>query len=242
MGLIATLRKTMRNYLPVAFLEWRQRRVNARKVHMTMQEVFTTIYNVNEWGSRESRSGGGSTINATEAARQGVERIVRELNAKIVHDIPCGDFNWMQHVDLGDSRYIGSDIVPQLIEQNRVKHFSATREFRVLNLCVDPLPRADLVLVRDCLIHLSFSDIRAAVRNLRASESTYLLASTYIHHPRNYDTPTGGARRLNLCLEPFNFPTPLELIRETTDGDEADPGSDKSLGLWRIAELPSFAD
>ena len=37
---------------------------------------------------------------------------MRELALTLVLDVPCGDFAWMRHVDLGDAAYVGADIVP----------------------------------------------------------------------------------------------------------------------------------
>jgi hypothetical protein len=44
---------------------------------------------------------------------------------------------------------------------------------------------------------------------------------------------------LNLQLPPFNFPAPLRLIEEncTEDGGKY---ADKSLGLWRLSDLPDL--
>jgi hypothetical protein len=51
----------------------------------------------------------------------------------------------------------------------------------VLDLVRDPLPRADAVLCRDCLIHLSLEEGRRAPENIRRSGAAYLLGN---HVPR----------------------------------------------------------
>jgi hypothetical protein len=45
----------------------------------------------------------------------------------------------------------------------------------------------------------------------------------------------GDWRPLNLCAPPFNFPPPLRIIHEPYRAF-----TDKSLGLWRVADLPAF--
>jgi hypothetical protein len=101
----------------------------------------------------------------------------------------------------------------------------------------DSLPAVDMVFCRDLLVHLSYADAFAALRNLRASGSTYLFTTTFTRRSRNFDIPTTGEwRPLNLQLAPFGFSEPLTLINEKcTEGDGS--WSDKGLGLWRISDL-----
>ena len=52
-----------------------------------------------------------------------------------VLDIPCGDFNWMQKVDLSNIEYIGADIVEELIKKNiEIYEGKNNLRFKVLNL------------------------------------------------------------------------------------------------------------
>ena len=56
--------------------------------------------------------------------------------------------------------------------------------------------------------------------------------------PANIDIVTGDWRPLNLERPPFGFPPAHELINEQcSEGNGA--FRDKSLGLWRIADLPT---
>jgi hypothetical protein len=95
----------------------------------------------------------------------------------------------------------------------------------------------DLVLCRDCLVHLSNAHIRDAIENLRASGSTWLLTTTFRAHDQNGDLDDGDWRPLNLERPPFGFPPPVAVVNEgCSEHDGA--FADKSLGLWRIADLP----
>jgi hypothetical protein len=150
-------------------------------------------------------------------------------------DIPCGDFVWMQHVDIGAATYIGADIIRELILSLEKLNRTNTRRFMVLDIVDDDLPQANLIMCRDCLVHLSYRLIRKAVRNIRRSQSTYLLTTTFTEHS-NSDIVTGNWRPLNLCRPPFNFPAPIQLINE----GHPPPYGDKSLGLWQISGLPEL--
>jgi 2-polyprenyl-3-methyl-5-hydroxy-6-metoxy-1,4-benzoquinol methylase len=61
--------------------------------------------------------------------------------------------------------YTGIDIVPSLIEVNRerVARGELSGRFLVADITRDVLPRADVILCRDCLVHLSFLNIARAV-------------------------------------------------------------------------------
>jgi hypothetical protein len=150
-------------------------------------------------------------------------------------DLPCGDFNWMRHVDLSTTQYIGGDIVAPIIAQNNSHYAQPGRRFERIDMLRDPLPRADLILCRDGLVHFSFADIARALAAMQKSGSVYLLVTTFMEHPRNQDMPTGGWRPLNLALPPFCFPTPLQILSDARpDGTYPD----KALALYRLADLP----
>jgi hypothetical protein len=197
------------------------------------REVFSEVYATQAWGSRESGSGTGSELRATGNIRERLPELLDRLGATTLLDAPCGDWNWMQHVDLRVKRYFGVDIVPSVIEANRARFGSPERHFECLDLTRDPLPRADVILCRDCLVHVSFEDIAAILENFRRTGATYLLVNTYPEVERNRNQFTGKPwRRLNFRLPPFEFPEPLAML---PDGGEVDPSQ---LALWRLEDLP----
>jgi len=91
------------------------------------------------------------------------------------------------------------------------------------------------VLCRDALVHFSFADIAAAIRNFKRSGSLHLLTTTFIDVEQNADVETGSWRRINLERPPFSFPPPMVQL------DEKCPragGEGKRLALWRLDALP----
>ena len=194
------------------------------------EEIFTEIYRNNSWADAESVSGRGSTLGRTAVIRGALPALLESVGARTLLDAPCGDFNWMRHVGLGDIKYTGADIVPELVERNRRLYKTENRDFVVADLTRDPLPQADVILCRDCLIHLSFKHMHAAIANFKRSNSRLLLTTTYPDCPANRDIETGWWRTVNLQSSPFNFPEPLRLVVE-----DAEAG--KCLGLWRLEQL-----
>lgn len=206
----------------------------------TTQEVFTRIYETGAWNSAESASGTGSTMAQTEIIRDVLPVLISQRGIKTIMDISCGDWNWMQHVDLRGALYHGADIVPAIIEANQAKHAHPRRCFSVMDILTDPFPEADLILCRDCLCHFYHADAIRAIVNIRNSGGRYLLANFYPRHYANVGDgnlaiTTGQWYPINLCAAPFRFPKPLVTWCERCPT----PGyTDKTLGLWLVADLP----
>jgi SAM-dependent methyltransferase len=203
-----------------------------------MRKAFDEIYRTSAWNYGESVSEPGSTLLQTETIREKLPLLLEELGIRSILDAGCGDLNWMKELRVPLEHYVGIDVVADLVRRNRRQHGSSARTFRVADITRDRLPRMDLVLCRDCLVHFSFADIFAALRNIQRSGSRYLLTTTFTRAQQNADIATGSWRMLNWERPPFCFPRPLRIIDErlTVENGRYD---DKSLGLWRIGEIPT---
>ena len=80
----------------------------------TDKSVFTDIVDKSVWGSKESVSGPGSALVSTAKLRAELPAILSELRIKKLVDAPCGDRNWIKHLEYDFDLYIGVDIVEQL--------------------------------------------------------------------------------------------------------------------------------
>lgn len=159
-------------------------------------------------------------------------------SARALLDAPCGDAGWIGRIKL-DLDYTGIDIVPSLIEadRRRVAGGEFSGRFLVADVTRDALPRADVILCRDCLVHLSFDNIARVLARFADSGVRFLLVTTFPEWNTNRDCEDGDWRALNMERAPFSWPAPRALINERCD--EGDCGwRDKSLGLWRLNELP----
>ncbi len=204
-----------------------------------VHEIFNKIYREQSWNihTDESVSGEGSTLAQTRTLAAAIPDILGQLEIRTMLDVPCGDFNWMRTVDLGSVRYIGADIVEDLVRRNEARFGSDRRTFLHLDLLMDDLPAADLVFCRDCLVHLSFQDIRRALANIRRSGARFLATTHFPEEAENVDIATGGWRPLDFCSAPFHFPAPIRLVNEQcTEVNGA--FADKSIAVWEIQSLP----
>ncbi len=202
-----------------------------------LQDKFALIYSKNIFGGKESRSGGGSDMGQTAEIRRLLPGLIQEFHVQTFLDAPCGDLFWMRVTPLGVNKYIGVDIVEELVEKNRHELGDEAHEFLCRNLAQDELPCVDMIFCRDCLVHLNYADVKKVLLNFKRSGSRYLLTSTFSGRDKNVDLVGKDIwRTLNLQAEPFNFPPPLQLINEKcTEGNGC--FTDKSLGLWRLSDI-----
>jgi SAM-dependent methyltransferase len=203
------------------------------------KDLFTKYYNENSWSGKESLSGPGSDYEQTKYLIPELQQLLKDLDIKSMLDVPCGDFNWMKRVDLKDIKYVGGDIVNKMIATNKRKYSDKNVSFEVIDVVKDQLPKVDLIMVRDCFVHLPNIDIFHAINNIIDSKSKYLLTTNFMwKSPKaNNDIKVGEWRRLNLESDPFNFPFPKQIIIE---GNIQSYDRDKTMSLWSISDLKKF--
>lgn len=210
---------------------------------MLNKEIFTSIYNNFGFGSEESRSGPGSTLEETKLIREKLVELINEKNIKSVIDIPCGDWNWMKEIAENFDFYIGGDIVDECVISNNEKYGGDKIKFLNIDLLTDEIPEGDLLIVRDVIGHYPIEDGDLILKNILKSKCKYLLTTT-IHNILNkksiYKNKTidvGRHYMVNLMEEPFNFPKPISYIEEIPRIDGYDSGERKVLGLWEIEDI-----
>lgn len=202
-----------------------------------MEQIFCDIYRVNAWGNDESVSGPGSTMKRGAAFIDELAHVLRILDVRSLLDAPCGDFNWVAPIAGRMEKYLGIDIVKELVLENERRYGSPNAGFLQMDVSCDPLPRADAILCRDCLVHFSHEDIWMTLNNVRRSQALYFITTTFVGPRENENIKTGGWRPLNLQRLPFCFPEPLRLIDEHCDHTDG-AYADKRLGVWRVLDLP----
>ncbi len=151
---------------------------------LSLRERFQRIHDTNLWGAAESVSGLGSEIDATAVLRAELPALLRRLGVRTLLDAPCGDGGWIASADLG-VRVTGVDVVPDLIAALQ-RRGDVDRDYLLADITCDPLPAADAILCRDCLVHFSFANIARAVENFRRSGATWLITTTFPEWQTNH--------------------------------------------------------
>lgn len=210
--------------------------LNPRLEHLqptNRADRFSKIYETGVWQhdcEDVPGSGEGSTLEATRSVRENLPGLLIDLNAQRLLDIGCGDFTWMQKVEL-PCDYVGVDVVPALIKQNRSLFGTERRRFAVVDAVVDELPDADVVLIREVLFHLNLRDGIAVLRNILAKPRSHIVLTQDRDTYFNSDIETGDFRLLNLEKAPFRLPKPeLELA-------DCDFKPGRVLGVWRAEQV-----
>lgn len=161
------------------------------------ESIFTSIWRNNYWGSAESASGPGSTLEYTREIREKIPPMFEQYGIKAVFDAPFGDMRWMQHVIKGENfSYLGGDIVGELIETNRAAFADDNVKFIKFDITSDAFPMADVWLCRAVFYHLSHQDIYLALEQFARSDIEYILTTNHITNDThvNKDITTGDWR------------------------------------------------
>ncbi|MDB5476646.1 MAG: hypothetical protein JWP49_2157 [Phenylobacterium sp.] len=189
---------------------------SAQSGHLAQR--FTQAFEQNVWQDGESVSGAGSTLNYTSELRTTLPAMIRALGCQSVLDAPCGDFNWMKAVDLSGLAYTGADIVAPMIEG--LQRDWPQHGFVCLDITKDPMPKADFVLIRDVLFHLSNPDVVRVLENFVNSGSAWLATSHSFHVTEMADVESGPTtfRPVNLMTSPFLFGPPDHVLKDYVPG------------------------
>jgi SAM-dependent methyltransferase len=189
---------------------------------LSTRETFDHIYKNQLWGSKDGHafcSGDGSyREDAVSPYAEIVRTFIATHKVRSVLDLGCGDFNVGSRIVSSDIRYTGVDVVPVLIEYNQSHFGSESIQFRCLDILQDPLPEADLCLVRQVLQHLSNKQIKAAVSTL--SKFPYVIVTEHVYSGEglkpNLDKGKGPGTRIprksGIFLEAKPFRIPAELL------------------------------
>ena len=169
-----------RNLIPLSIRQahgdWIARNRLKAFAKLTQGEVFRRIYADGLWGSvsdpNERFFSGPGTHDANFVATycDAVEKFALARPEKLVAvDLGCGDFTVGSRIRPLFSKYIACDVVGPLIQRNEERFATLDVDFRVLDVTADPLPPADVVILRQVLQHLSNQQIQATIAKIPAA-------------------------------------------------------------------------
>ena len=134
------------------------------------KDAMDQIYELNLWGGNrvDFYSGAGShDYQIVKPYLDGVISFLDKHNrALTVCDFGCGDFNIGKELVKYTRKYVGIDIVKNLVERNKVRYQVRNLEFSCLDIAKDELPKGDCVILRQVLQHLSNAEIQNIVSKL----------------------------------------------------------------------------
>ena len=180
------------------------------------KDAMQQVYDLHLWGGKDFDfySGDGShNIKIIEPYLHSVSTFLKSHNNSLtVCDLGCGDFNIGKQLINYTKKYIGIDIVENLIERNKTLFKTENLEFHCLNIVEDELPKTDCVILRQVLQHLSNTEIQKIIKKL--SHYKYLILTEHLpvgNFTPNIDIISGQGIRIkknsgvNLLEAPFNL-------------------------------------
>lgn len=189
--------------------------------------VMEQIYEKHLWGGEgfDFYSGEGSHNPKIVAPyiRAVITFLKANNNALAVCDLGCGDFNVGSLLLPYASKYIAVDIVEELVERNKSLFRAHHLEFHCLDISKDELPKADCVILRQVLQHLSNKEIKGIVEKL--SKYKYIILTEHIPNGEfipNKDIISGQGIRLKYNSGVAVLKAPFNLkVKQATILDEA---------------------
>mmetsp|Transcript_6225 Transcript_6225/g.17371 ORF Transcript_6225/g.17371 Transcript_6225/m.17371 type:complete len:323 (-) Transcript_6225:129-1097(-) len=188
----------------------------------SISAAFSRIYAEKEWLARpnaQALSGLGSSEEATGAFREYLETFLKERHFASVVDAGCGHWpsGYQRCMHWQNVHYTGIDVVDDVLAENkayfddrrRADHGFASTSFQRGDLC-EELPRADLLLVKDVLMHLPNQAVHAFLEsNVNSSAPRFravLVVQNDMPMPvrRSINIEPGQLMSFDISQPPFN--------------------------------------
>ena len=194
----------------------REYKTYLKKKPWPTKDAMEQIYEKKLWGSNGSNFYSGIGSHHSEVIDPYIDILILFLRSfrtpLVVCDLGCGDFNVGKELVAYTKKYIGVDIVSELIEYNKGKFKKENLEFYCLDIAVDDIPSGDCVVLRQVLQHLSNTEIQSIINKL--VDFKYVVVTEHIPEGNfipNKDIISGQGIRLKkesgvgLSAPPFNF-------------------------------------
>lgn len=174
------------------------------------EKTFTQIYDYGWWGKNtdgKGTSGFGSVVEHVQPYMELIQQFIDQNEITSVVDFGCGDWVLSREINWHGAIYIGVDVVKHVVEKNQ-KQFSNASTFFVhadgLNIS---LPKADLLICKDVLQHLSNEDVLLFLSQIHKFK--HCIITNDIDKDTltsdNQNIVTGSGRTLDLTQPPFNI-------------------------------------
>lgn len=131
-----------------------------------------------------------------------------------VVDLGCGDFNVGRQIRNVTGRYIACDVVPKVVNYNRLIYASEDVDFRILDIVTEEPPVGDVVFIRQVLQHLRNDQISRFLPKLRKYKWAIITEHIPFEDPfaSNHDIEAGVYTRWEINSGVELTETPFDLI------------------------------
>ena len=168
--------------------------------NLTPTEIFDKLYKSGGWNG--IGSGPGSNVEINKEYLTILHKIIDYTpSIKTVIDIGCGDWQLMKNLSF-TKNYIGIDVSPYIIEQNKIKYEKENVKFLIGDLISGNLPDGDICIVKDVLQHLTNDQVKICLDNLKKYKIC-IITNDYTDSSAT-DIQMGQWRPINILLPPFS--------------------------------------
>ena len=191
-------------------------RSKSSKISWPTKDVMKQIYDQSLWGGKEfdfySGIGSHDPMMVNIYVKTVTDFLKSNDHKMTICDIGCGDFNIGQHIFKYSKKYFAIDIVEELIERNKIKFKTKNLEFLCLDIANDVLPKADVIIIRQVLQHLSNNEIQQILNRLKTCK--YIILTEHLpvgdFIPNTNKIASQGIRLkqqsgVDILSAPFNF-------------------------------------
>lgn len=177
------------------------------------EKAFDKIYKEKFWGG-QVLSGAGSDGAWLDFSIDVIKSNIINKNNKIILDIGCGGFYFGREIYSEFKNYIGLDVSKEIIKINKKKFPKIS--FIHDDAIKDPLPKCNVVIIRQVLQHLPNSMIDKLIQNVFRTGSKEIYVFEDIPHDPKYsanvdlefpmpETRSAFNSGVDLGESPFNY-------------------------------------
>lgn len=172
---------------------------------MENKDIFNRIYKKNLW---LFGSGPGSIAWSVRPYIRFLQQFLDEHpDIRSVLDVGCGDWQMGSQIEWGNRQYTGIDISDHILAITRDRYGTDQFHFHVIDAAQEALPPADLIIIKDVLIHLSNKEVETILEKCRSYPYVIIVNDVGIFYTANRNIQSGWIpRKLDVSLPPFSFP------------------------------------
>ena len=181
--------------------------------YTSVETTFSELYKHGVWG-KNGFSNSGSQIEFTKIYIDFLQKFMKKHHIASVVDVGCGDWQSFRYIDWAGVEYFGYDVVKFVIERNQRLFAEPSITFIYADAIETDLPKADLLICKDVLQHLSNDKVMKLLTQL--DKFKYCLITNDVYpaslSSNNYDIACGGYRPIDLTVSPFNLSAEKVLV------------------------------
>ena len=186
-----------------------------------MENIFTHIYNSNEWGNNKNNnysgsSGSGSAIHFNIKYIKILKQLIKDYSINTIVDLGCGDFRIGRLIyDNLNISYTGYDTYKKIIDYHKSKSLPSKYTFKHLDFYKykESIKEGDLCILKDVIQHWSTEEIYLFLDYLTESKKfKYILLVNCCNQKKDNETiKTGAWRPLSMDFLPLKKYNPIKI-------------------------------